>query len=228
MQVVTTRRKPKPFSWSFSRLKNWSSCPKRYHCVDVTKQFKEDESEILVWGNLVHEALANYVGKSTPLPKGMEQYQTLADHVRNARGTILVEQKLAITKEFGPCSFFDNNAWFRSVADVLVINGPVAMAIDYKLGKIVEDSQQLALVAACVFAHHQDVRKIRTEFWWLKDDATSRAEFTRDDLPTIWKNILPRVAELEHAHETTTFPPKPGGLCRRYCPVTSCPHHGVG
>ena len=28
------------------------------------------------------------------------------------------------------------------------------------------------------------------------------------------------------AYDTTTYPAKPGPLCRRYCPVAACPHHG--
>lgn len=226
MNITTTYTKPKPFSWSWSKIKNFRTCPKRYYIVDIEKSVKEEESEVLRWGNAVHDALHKYVAKNEPLPRGMEKFQTIADKVKNAKGTVLVEQKFALTAEFAPCTFFDRSAWFRGIADALIIKGPVALAIDYKLGKVVEDSQQLALLAACVFAHHPDVQKIRTEYWWLKDEATSRAEFLRTNIPEIWRNILPEVKQLQHAHETMTFPPKPSGLCRRYCPVTSCPHHG--
>jgi hypothetical protein len=116
---------------------------------------------------------------------------------------------------------------FRGVADVLKINGPVALAIDWKTGKIVEDSQQLALMAACIFAHHPGVQKIRTEFAWLKEDASSRADFDRNEMARMWANLWPRIEALERAHKTTTYPAKPGALCRRWCPVKSCPHHGT-
>ena len=33
---------------------------------------------------------------------------------------------------------------------------------------------------------------------------------------------------MEEAYRTTTYPPKPSGLCSSYCPVTSCPYHGKG
>lgn len=227
MNVTTIYKKPKPFSWSWSKIKNYRTCPKRYFHVDVEKTAKEEESEILTWGNAVHDALHKYVAKNQPLPKGMEQFQTVVDKVKNAKGTVLVEQKFALTKDFEPCTFFDKAAWFRGIADALVVNGKVALAIDYKLGKIVEDSQQLALLAACVFAHHPEVEMVRTEYWWLKDEATSRAHFEKKNLPEIWGNIMPEVKLLQQAHETMTFPPKPGGLCRRYCPVRQCPHNGV-
>ena len=85
---------------------------------------------------------------------------------------------------------------------------------------------QLALMAQCVFAHHPSIEKIRTEFVWLKEEATTRADFTRADMVGVWAGLLPRVKTLEDAYASANFPPKPGYLCRRFCPVTSCPHHG--
>ncbi len=105
--------------------------------------------------------------------------------------------------------------------------GQVALAIDWKTGKILEDGVQLALMAQCVFSHYPTVQKIRTEFIWLKEDATTRADFTRADMVKVWAGVLPRVQLLENAIKTANFPPKPGGLCRRFCPIVACPHHGV-
>jgi hypothetical protein len=226
MQITTTRNKPKPFSWSYSKIKNFETCPKRYWHLDVQRDVKEEEGESLQWGNMVHKALAERVAKGTPLPKGMEPYEKWAERMLHGGGEILVEQKLAINKDFGPCSWFGDEAWFRGIGDVIKIVGTVALVADYKTGKIIEDGSQLALMAACVFAHHPEVQKIRSEFIWLKEDATTRADFARTDMPNVWRNIIPRVEALEHAHVRTEFPPKPGGLCRRYCPIKVCPHNG--
>ena len=226
MQLTTTRRTPKPFTWSYSRLKNYESCPKRHYEIDITKNVKEEEGEALLWGNRVHAAFAARLSKATPLPAGMDEWEPWCERILSTPGEILVEQKLAITRDFGPTGFFERDVWFRGVADVLKINGPVALAIDWKTGKVVEDSQQLALMAACIFAHHSGVQKIRTEFAWLKEDAASRADFERGEMVKMWANLWPRIEALEHAHNTTTYPAKPGALCRRWCPVKSCPHHG--
>jgi hypothetical protein len=146
--------------------------------------------------------------------------------VLHGGGKILVEQKLAINKEFGPESWFSDKAWYRGIGDVIKIVGPVALIVDYKTGKILEDGVQLALMAACTFAHHPEVKKVRSEFIWLKEDATTRADFTREGMADIWRNVWPRVEALEHAHNTMTYPAKPGPLCKRWCPVNVCPHHG--
>jgi len=229
--VTTTHRSGKPFTWSYSRLKNFEVCPKRHWEIDIAKNVKEEEGESLIWGNRVHKAAADFLGKGTPLTT---EFAVLAPWcARLLAGVtpgsnLLVEQKLAITKEFGPTGYFDRPVWFRGVADVLLISGPVALAIDWKTGKILEDSVQLALTAQCCFAHHPEIQKIRTEFVWLKEDASSRADFAREDMPGLWRSIWHRVEALEQAFTTTTYPATPNKLCRKYCPVTSCPHHGKG
>jgi hypothetical protein len=228
--LVTSRSKPKPFAWSYSKLKNYETCPKRYHAIDVAKLYKEDEeNEHLAYGKLVHEGLANRINlEHTPLPEPIKHLEKWAQKVLAVPGDlILVEQQLAITEDLTATTWFGANAWYRGIADVIKIMGPVAAAIDWKTGKILEDGVQLALVAQCVFAHHPQVQKIRTEFIWLKEDAVTRADFTRADMVSVWAGLLPRVTTLKNAHDTMEFPPKPGGLCKRFCVVESCPHKGV-
>jgi hypothetical protein len=253
MQVTTTRRDGsrvnpghKPFSWSYSRLKNFEACPKKHWHVDIAKDAKEEESEQLTYGNAVHKAAAKRLKDKTPLPPGMSQIlEPWCERIEQGTAdgcTILVEQQLAIAADFGPCGWFEKGeraAWYRGVADVIKLvwppmgSGPgvapsVALAVDWKTGKIIEDSVQLALMAQCVFAHYPTIQKIRTEFVWLKEDATTRADFARADMPGLWRSILPRVEVMKAAHESMNYPPKPGGLCKRWCPVTQCPHCGVG
>jgi len=231
--VVTTRGKPKSFSWSYSKLKNYETCPKRHWHLDIAKDIKEEESDQLLYGNTLHKVLAEAISGKNELPKPFSHLQPWVDKFKPADGAkaagvkVLVEQQLAITSDFGPTEWFGRDAWYRGIADVIKIAGPVAVVLDWKTGKILEDGVQLALMAACVFAHHPDVQKIRTEFIWLKEDATTRADFSREDMVKVWAGVLPRVKTLEDAHKSTTFPAKPGNLCRKWCPVDVCPHKGV-
>jgi hypothetical protein len=230
MKIVTTGRDgkavKKPFAWSYSKLKNFESCPKRHFHIDIQKDVKEEESEQLWWGNEVHKALADRIGKGAPLPVPMKSYEPWCEKILNTPGDIVVEQKLAITADFGPTTFFDSKAWFRAVGDVIKINGPVALIADWKTGKIIEDSVQLALSAACVFAHYPSVKAVRSEFIWLKDDANTSGTFMRADMPGMWKGLWPRIEALKQAHEKNEYPAKPGYLCRKWCPVNKCPHYG--
>jgi len=48
------------------------------------------------------------------------------------------------------------------------------------------------------------------------------------DMMPLWAGLMPEINQLAEAHRTTTYPPKPSGICVRHCPVTSCPYHGKG
>ena len=226
LKTTTVRSKPKAFAWSFSKLKNFETCPKRHFHVDIAKDAKEESTETLLWGNSVHEALAKRVGHGTPLPAPMAEFEPLAARMVRLPGRVMVEQKFAINQDFGPCEYFSKDTWFRSVADVMAINEPVAYAGDYKTGKVVEDSVQLAMLGVCIFAHFPGVKAIRTEYLWLKDDAVTRCDIKRSDIPNILSGVMPRVQLLKKATDEVLFPPKPGGLCKKYCPVKQCPHWG--
>lgn len=221
----------KPFAWSYSKLKNFEVCPKKHYEVDVVKSVKEEESEALLWGNTLHTAAARRLDKGVKLPDGMELVEDWCKKIiGDGTSTILVEQQLAINKDFGKCDWFGKQAWYRAIVDVAKIMGEgdrqMALAIDWKTGKIKEDGVQLALTAACIFAHHPGVQKIRTHFVWVAHGADTRADFAREDMPGMWRSIWPRIEQLKHAYDTTSYPAKPGGLCKRWCPVDTCPHHG--
>jgi hypothetical protein len=219
--------KEKAFSWSYSKLKNYRTCGFRYLKIDVEKKYQEDfTGEALAWGNEVHKAFEQRIGKGVPFPQPMSGFEDAAQRLLKVPGTILTEQQLAIRQDLSPCGWFDKDTWFRSIADYLCVNGPVALAIDYKTGKVLEDSEQLALMAECVFSHYPEVQAVRTEFWWLKDDAATREDFKRSNRKDTWRRVLPEVMTLEAAHKTMTFPQKPSGLCRRHCIVKECPHNG--
>ena len=133
----------KPFAWSYSRLKNFESCASRYHHLDILKDVKEQGSEHLDWGSLVHEAAARYLGKGIEMPPGMPRLQAWCERVKKTRetlgGKLLVEQKLAITETLKPCAYFDSDVWYRAVIDVLVVAAPVALLVDWKTGKRLEE-----------------------------------------------------------------------------------------
>lgn len=220
----------KSWAWSYSKLKNYITCPKRHYEVDIQRNYT-DSSEQLVWGNEVHAELAKAANDPTVrLPDSMAEYQRWVDEARAAKANgahVLVEQKYAITKEFQPTSWFAHNAWYRGIADIVMVMGnSLALARDYKTGKVQHDSVQLMLMSQCLFAHIPTLQRIKTEFIWLKDDCKTEDTFLRKDMFQHWPAVLPKVAEMEKASNTLTYPPTPNRLCARYCPVTSCPFHG--
>lgn len=223
--------KAKPFAWSYSALKNFETCGHRHNQIDRLKNFAEPEGPALKEGNDAHKILAKAV-MGDPLPEGFEKYQGWVDRIRAGTGRIYVENKLALTADKEPVTFFGKGAWFRGVVDVIKIiettNGDVALLVDWKTGKILEDAVQLALFAAMTFAHYPSVRKVRTEYVWLKDDCTTREDFTPADMSALWQALKPRIDALEHAFNTGEYHKMPSGLCRNYCVVDDCEYYQKG
>lgn len=233
----------KKFSWSFSKAKNFDACAKRHYEVDLAKNFV-DSTEQLVWGNQVHDALKEAVVTKTALPDEMREWQKWATecstghftgpepwlrHLAHPDRVTLVEQKIAITKQFQPCGWSDwNNAWYRGICDVAVLDPTrtVGLARDWKTGKVQHDSRQLMLMAQVLFAHNPTLMRLKTEFVWLKEDCVTPETFDRATIAREWPPVLALVKDMENAAATMNYPPKPGRLCARYCPVISCPYHG--
>ena len=220
----------KAFSWSYSKLTTFENCPRRHYHYDVLKDVVEQKSEKLLEGDTLHEQAAAYLSKGAEMPTGRTVLKKYCDKIIAGQqalgGKLLVEQKFAITESFRPCAWFADDTWFRAIGDAVTIAGPVALIVDWKTGKILEDSQQLALSAAAIFAHYPQVRKVRSEFIWLAHDCNTAEVYSRDGMVRMWDNLWPRIEALKHAYTTVEYPAKPGGLCRKYCAVKTCPHCG--
>lgn len=223
----------KSFSWSYSKFKNFDACPLRHKKVDLDKEFA-DSSMALDWGNEVHDALHKACAGAVPLPASMTQYQMWVDRYASpglcGPGKLYVEQKYAMKKDFTPTAWNDwGNGWVRGIVDLMRIDGSAARVVDWKTGKLLHDSRQLMINSQIIFANHPQVRRIKTEFVWLKEnsiDAVTTEIFDRATIHREWPPVLNQVKQMEHAAATNSYPPKPGKLCARYCPVLSCPFHG--
>jgi CRISPR/Cas system-associated exonuclease Cas4 (RecB family) len=220
----------KAWAWSYSKLKNFEVCPKKHYEVDLAKTYAEEEKPDgpLAWGNRVHDALAKALKGEAELPAEMQHYAAWVDRVKSGAGKLYVEQKYAINRQFQKTAYFADDVWYRGVGDVVRVDGDLALVLDWKTGKILEDSVQLMLMAQCLFSHYPELKYVRSEFVWLKDDCSTPELFTRKEVGDQWIGLLDRVNALEHAAKTMTYPPKPGRLCRSYCPVESCPFHKKG
>ncbi len=224
---MTTTTVVPNFAWSYSQLKNFETCDKRYYHYQVAKDVHEPETDELREGNNLHKAFELRL-KGQPLPMLYAHFEGLLSRFVAAPGQLYAEQKLALTSQFTPVTFFAKGVWFRTVIDVTKVHADKAAIADWKTGKPKEDLTQLQLMAATVFAHQPQVQRVRAALVFVGHDHTEKAEFVREDLPEIWGEILPRVRKMEQARQKQEYPPKPSGLCKRYCAVVSCPYHGKG
>jgi len=226
----------KPFTWSYSALTNFETCPQKYAATSVYKTFPDTMSADGYWGIAVHTALEKRLSASQPLPDDMQQYEKWARVIESAKqvgDTLRCEIKLCLNRDFKPTGYWDKDAWFRGVIDVLLIKeaGATGYVYDYKTGKVKDDPTQLKLFVASASRVYPEIERFIVKNIWLKFDKITPANndgdvFLREWVPDIWKELYPRVKRMEDAYNSEVFPMKPNGLCKNYCPVLSCPHNG--
>lgn len=216
----------KPFAWSHSALSSFETCPKKHYHIKIKKDVSDPPGPDAQWGLRVHKALEDRLKKGTPLPPSMAGYESIVRKIEGISGEPLVETQFAITREFKPTGWFDKDVWCRAVIDAGKVGITNGLLVDWKTGKMKEDSDQLKLSALIGFAHIPTLQSIASSFVWLKDKKMTKDMFSREQIPVLWQEFMPRVTRMEKMIEAGEFPPMPSGLCRRHCPVKSCEFHG--
>lgn len=217
-----------PLAHSYSAVKDFEGCPRRYHEVRILKKFKQKDTEATLYGTAVHQAFEDFIKSSTPLPASFEVYRKFVEPLSTIDADIRCEEKLGIRADFTPCGFFDKDVWFRGIPDYLAIsrNGETARVADYKTGKSSRyaDTAQLELMAAMVFIHHPTVKRVKGALLFVVAGDIIKAEYTRDRLPEILSKWAGRAAAIESALEVGVWNARSSALCK-FCPVSSCEHH---
>jgi CRISPR/Cas system-associated exonuclease Cas4 (RecB family) len=221
-------KKAKQTAWSYSRLNNYETCPKKFWHESVRKDVPFEESEAMRYGKMVHKALELRVGKGKPLPLHLRYLDKYAKVLAESKGDKLTEQQLAIDSDFNPCSWFAKETWCRAILDLAIVNGTHAVVFDYKTGKISSDFTQLRLAAVLLMLHMPEIQTVDLAYLWTKDKKITRYDvtLTRDDIKRVVLELMPRLKKYEKAHRMESFPARPGYLCKSWCPVKTCPYHG--
>lgn len=214
-------------AWSHSRRNTFLDCPKwLYHTAIVKKGAAErvefEQSQPMLDGNEVDNALTARISKSTPLPLKFSPYEPMCQAVISAPGTKLTQVKLALDQAFKPVAYMDwDHAWVRVIYDLAIINGEHGVLIDWKNGQIRLDDSQLKLFAATGFHQFPEVQTFDTSYVWLTKSQTTDARYTRRELPDLWNALLPDVERMQVAYRTNTWPAEPrnGKKTCQWCPV---------
>lgn len=224
---------PKILPWSHSALAGVATCPRQHEEVKVLKHYADQKNEAALWGDRFHKVAERHIGYGEPLPPEFEHYRAYFAQFLDRVGETTTERKYAITKALQPCDFFAPTVWGRGILDVLTLRGAVALCDDHKTGKNrKKDMQQLRIAALLVFYHHPEIDTVHTAFHWVQygfgPDARDTETFTRAQIPDMWAKTLPALQEYARCFQSGVFPPRPSGLCAKYCPVSSCEYYGKG
>lgn len=217
--------------WSYSSIKLFEQCPKKYYHLRVAKDFQEDQNaEHLLYGTRFHKAAEEYVRDGTPLPEYFKFVKGALDSLKNIPGDKYCEFEMGLTENLDPCGFRDPNVWFRGIADLLIINTTTgeARVVDYKTGKSAKyaDTGQLELMALAVFKHFPDVKRVKAGLLFVIANAFPKANYSAEQAPVLWQRWIRDHERMKTAFRTNVWNPKPSGLCRKHCVVLSCPHNG--
>jgi hypothetical protein len=216
-------------AWSYSALKTFQSCPKKYYHLKVVKDVKESPSEIMLYGIDAHKAAELYVSEDKELPGKYEFMRKQLDTLKQLEGDKYCEYKFGLNRDMQVCGFFDKDVWLRGAIDLLVVNERTGTArmIDYKFGKSKNaDLSQLQLMSLAVFKMFPSVKKVKAGLLFCPEDKMVPVQYQVDDSAKMWMEWLPEVARLEAAYEHDVWNASPSGLCKAWCPVLSCPHNG--
>ena len=216
--------------WSFSRIKAFEQCPKKFYHLKVSKDYKEPETEAMTYGTEFHEAAEFYVRDGTPLPPHFSFALDQLDALNRIEGEKLCEYEMGLTESLEPCGFKDDAVWFRGIADLLIVNydKKQAYVVDYKTGRNAKwaDKGQLELMAMCVFKHFPEIETVKAALLFVISKDFVKASYSKDEEPKLWRKWLTDYTSMEKAYERDVWNPRPSGLCKKHCIVTECPYNG--
>ena len=214
--------------WSFSSLKTFEQCPKKYYHLKVAKDVVDTPHEAALYGSSVHKAAEEHIRDGKPMPKKYSYMEPILESLKKIPGDKYCELELGLTKDLAPCAFKAPDVWWHGIVDLLIVNpsSGVAHMIDYKTSKSARyaDTKQLDLMATAVFAHFPDVTKIKSALLFVVSNEFVRKDHYAIKAKEYIDGVKPTIQRLEQALETEVWNPITGPLCR-FCPVRTCEHN---
>lgn len=210
--------------WSYSSIKDWHGCPKRYHEVYVLKKHPFIDTPYTIYGKEVHKAAEEYVRDGVDLPEQFSEFKRILNKVALVPGEKFCELELAIDRDFNACEFKSKETWVRGIIDLAIVDpdGDRAIIIDYKTGSAkYPDMDQLELMFLLLHANMPDIKVFDCYLLFLKHGVKVSQSYIADQAKMHWTKWKTLDAELQAAHDAENFPAKKSVLCK-YCPVLDC------
>ena len=219
-----------PPAWSYSSIKLFETCPRKYESERVTKEVPFTDSTATIYGKELHLAAEEFIRDGKPLEPRFSFLLPTLDKLKSLSGEHHCELKMGLKNESGrlvSCDFFDPEVTVRGVADLVVVNGTKARVVDYKTSKSAKyaDTRQLALMAACMFAKYPELERIKAGLLFVVSGDFVKSEYNRSQAFDIFADLHGLLTQREVAYQSDVWNTKPNGLCKRWC-RTQCPHNG--
>ena len=221
-------------AWSYSSIKTFDQCPKKYHHLRILKDYKDEDSTATIYGKELHKAAEDYIKDGTPIPPRFSFMAEVLGALQKIEGEKHCEIKMGIAKrdgKFVPCDFFAKDVWWRGIADLLIINEEkqTAYLVDYKTSKNAKyaDTKQLDLLAGAIFTHYPKVMEIKSALLFVVSNEIVKKKHEFMMRLSYLNSMEPELTRLEAAIKTNVWNPVSSPLCK-FCPVSSCAHNRKG
>lgn len=215
-------------TWSFSSLKTFQQCPRKYYHTKVAKDVVEPPTTATIYGTEAHLVAEEYIRDGKPLPGKFEYMQATLDQLNAIPGEKYCEYEMGLREDLSACEFNDPNRWWRGIADLLIINEEKGLAhsLDYKTSKNARyaDTKQLDLVAAGIFAHFPKIKKVKSGLIFVVSKEFVKADHYVEMVPKYMEKPRQDVARLEAAMDNGVWNPIQGPLCK-FCAVKQCEYN---
>lgn len=215
-------------AWSFSSLKTFQQCPKKYYHTKVAKDVTEPDTQATLYGKSVHTAAEEFIRDDKPLPPEYAYMTGILETLKALPGEKHCELKMGLTEDLKPTGFLSKDTWWRGIADLVVINRDkgVAHSVDYKTSKSARfaDTKQLDLVATGLFAKYPEVKRVKSALIFVVSKEFVRAEHHAEMVPKYMEKPRQDVARIEAALDNGVWNPKESALCK-FCPVKQCEYN---
>ncbi len=80
--------------WSFSSLKTFQQCPKKYYHTKIARDVVEPDTQATLYGKTAHTVAEEYIRDGTPIPEQFAYMQATLDTLKDIPGEKLCEVKL--------------------------------------------------------------------------------------------------------------------------------------
>jgi RecB family exonuclease len=217
----------RPLIFSHSGIKNFETCPRKFYEEKIVGRFPQKPTAATLYGEQFHSAAELFIKEGLAVPDDFKFAMPLLEYLAGKEGDKHTELEMAVSTDLTPVAFKSPDAWIRGIADIVIINGDKAWVGDYKTGSDkYPDRDQLKLMSLLVFAHFPAVQTIKSALFFVLKGSRVDFKMTRDQCEAGWQDYREKTALMEGAKASGVWNPKQNGLCKNYCPVTSCSFNG--
>jgi len=205
----------KEWTWSYSSLELFKSCPKKYQILRHDKIMVEPPGKAAEMGSQVHESIENYL-KTGVFTADLLKWEKLLRVVYEEQGEC--EKEYALNKNLEQVTFKAKDVWCRAIIDWIKIDGTKCKVIDWKTGRV-NPSKQLQFYAWMVFTCHPEVEEVEATFHWINHKDHLTETYYRADKDSYFDYFGNTIRSINGSMLSATWPEQKGFHCR-WCVVT--------